>query len=246
MSDRSYGLSGFLVVAICFLPLSVGCQAPSPPVGPTVAILDIPDYDGFVDSTLTLLREMDFQPRVLDRDNGVIITDRSTGAQWFEFWRSEVRGPYQVLESNLNTTGRIVTIDIVPEPPHEGDAMAGAPSTIESVETSTSGPAATQPTPGSYRVTVRVDKSRYSAPSRQVTTASGALGIYSERLPTTEGLRGKGTRGAHWVELGRDGLLEVHLLSRIIDRSSQVRVVDFPTEVQSVATEPTSEPAPAP
>jgi hypothetical protein len=68
---------------------------------------------------------------------------------------------------------------------------------------------------GESRVSVRVDKQRYSAPERQVTTASGALAIYSEHLPTTEGLLASRTEGEHWIPLGRDVLLEQYLLDTI-------------------------------
>jgi hypothetical protein len=58
-----------------------------------------------------------------------------------------------------------------------------------------------------------------------VTTASGALAIYNERLPTTEGLRGAASRGEHWVPLGRDVLLEGYLLDRIAARLPEVEPV---------------------
>ena len=68
-----------------------------------------------------------------------------------------------------------------------------------------------------YRLAVQVDKSRYSATERQITTASGALAIYSEHIPTTEGLRKAESGGAHWVPLGRDALLESYLLAKLAD-----------------------------
>lgn len=71
------------------------------------------------------------------------------------------------------------------------------------------------PQPQQYRLTVTVDKERYSAPERQVTTVTGALGIYSERLPTTEGIRASRSESEHWVPLGRDAALERKLLSQI-------------------------------
>jgi hypothetical protein len=76
---------------------------------------------------------------------------------------------------------------------------------------------------GAYRVSVAVNKSRYAAPDRQVTTASGALAIYNERLPTNEGLRNARSRLSHWVPLGRDALLEADLLDRIAARAAGAR-----------------------
>jgi len=166
-----------------------GCRAPAPPDGPSEIVLRISDREAFLDATLTLLRERDFRPQRVERDAGLIVTEPCTSQQWFEFWRHDALGPYQLLEASLHTVRRNVTIRVEPAgPDRPGDE---------------------------YRVAVQVDKQRYSAPERQVTTASGALAIYSERLPTTEGLMAARTAGEHWVALGRDALLESYLLGQI-------------------------------
>ncbi|MFQ5806236.1 MAG: hypothetical protein ACE5I3_07295 [Phycisphaerae bacterium] len=152
-------------------------------------LLRIPDRDAFLAATLTLLRERDFPPEQVDRTEGLVVTRPSTGQQWFEFWRRDSLGGYQLFESSIHTVRRIVTVRLAP---------ADAPSPD-----------------GNFRVSVRVDKERYSAPERQVTTASGALAIYSERLPTTEGLLASKVHGEHWVPLGRDLPLELYLLDKI-------------------------------
>ncbi len=76
-----------------------------------------------------------------------------------------------------------------------------------------------------YRVSVRVDKSRLSVPQRQVTTASGALVVYSQRIPTVEGTRAA-PRDEQWVPLGRDGLLEGDLLARFVNLLPEVEVAE--------------------
>ena len=149
------------------------------------------DKDVLIDETLTLLRELDFPPDRVDRQAGTIAAGPSTGGQWFEIWRRDVYGGYQILESSMHTIRREVGVTIEPV---SGDADSDE-----------------------YRLSVEVKKFRYSAPDRQVTTASGALAIYSERVPTTEGLRNAASRGHSWVPLGRDGLLEKALLSRIAE-----------------------------
>lgn len=176
---------------------AVGCQAPPKPNGPTERIVRVSDRDGFIDSMLTVLREHDFQPREVERDAGLALAGPSTSGQWFEFWRNDVRDGYQLFEASIHTIRRSVTVNLVPVSDDDTGAMADQTSQADR-----------------YRLTVRVDKERYSAPERQVTTASGALGIYSERLPTKEGLRGARSRGEHWVPLGRDVLLERYLLER--------------------------------
>lgn len=190
-----------------------GCRAPAASTGPTELVLDIPDYDRFVDASLSVLRRHDFPPEQVDRRRGLIVSRPTTSGQWFEWWRSDSQGGYQLLESSLHTIRRIVTVAM--EPLVAGDA-AGTPA----------GPDAAEPGGGGrYRLVVRVDKERYCAPQRQVTTASGALAIYSERLPTAEGLRGARSRDEHWVALGRDALLEAVLLAALADALPEVGIV---------------------
>lgn len=94
-------------------------------------------------------------------------------------------------------------------------AAAGRP--VDGAHSSVTNLAAADATgPRDYIVTIEVQKERYSAPERQVTTASGALSIYNERLPTTDGLRKARTPGESWVPQGRDAELERWLLERAV------------------------------
>lgn len=203
-----------LLALLLAFPACVGCQTPAPPAGPTALTLRIPDYERFVDETLTILRERDFRPDRVDRERGIIVAGPTTSAQWFEFWRGDTPGGYDTLESSLHTIRRTVTVDIE----WIGDGRpAAAPRQP--------GPAA----PGGderYRVSVQVDKARYNTVGRQVTTASGALAIYNENLPTEEGLRRATAADAVWVPLGRDALLEGALLARIVDATPDVTVAE--------------------
>lgn len=205
-----------LVVA-CALPLW-GCRAPAPPTGPTTAVVHVADYDAFVDSTLSVLRRYDFPPERVDRLHGQIVSTPTTGGQWFEWWREDSRGGYQLLESSLHTIRRVVTVDIEPL-----DTPADAAPTTSAPETDVA-------TPGAYRVRVQVDKSRYSAPERQITTTSGALRIYSAAVPTAEGRRAP--RRPLWTPLGRDALLEEWLLTKITG-STPEPVVANATEAET-------------
>jgi hypothetical protein len=102
-------------------------------------------------------------------------------------WRPEVIGTYQEAEANLHTVRRQGTVQITQDPQQPG-----------------------------CHVSVQVDVYRYSAPERQVTTASGALQMFGEKLPTAQGQVGPQEAMAHWVPLGRDGRLEAELLQRIL------------------------------
>ena len=189
------GIAGFAWGVFWLLS---GCHAPGQPSGPTEMVLHVPDHEAFFDASLSVLRLYDFPPDRADRTRGLIVSHPTTSGQFFEWWRVDSRGGYQTLESSLHTMRRIVTVNIEPA---VGRESTTAPATGESGEL--------------YRVRVQVDKSRYSAPERQITTTSGALAIYSERVPTVEGLRGPQSRGAQWVPLGRDALLESFLLEKL-------------------------------
>lgn len=188
--------------------LFAGCQAPPRPNGPTTAVWRISDFDAFLDDTLSVLRECDLQPARVERAGGLVVTQPTTSAQWFEWWRRDTRGGYQLLESSLHTIRRTVTLRTEP---------AGSPAT-DSAPQSETPPGADHGLRDStavYRITIQVEKERLSAPLRQITTASGALSIYNERVPTETGERGPRTIDQQWVPLGRDVLLEEYLLARL-------------------------------
>ncbi len=207
-----------------------GCHAPAQPGGPTEIVLRIPDYDRYVDASLSLLRWYDFPPDRVDRTSGLIVTRPTTSGQWFEPWRRDVLGGYQRLESNLHTVRRVVTVRIEPLVATTGAAEAASAGAAGEASTTETAPATqeqpeTQPSAGSYRVTVRVDKARLTTPERQVTTASGALVMYSRHVPTTEGTRAT-AREDQWVPVGRDGLLEADLLNHLADVTPGVEVAE--------------------
>jgi hypothetical protein len=197
-------------VIFCLSAGLSGCQAPQPASGPTETVVEISDREAFTDRLLTLLREHELDPDIVDREQGLVISEPTTSGQWFESWRGDVRGGYQRLESSMHTIRRTVRIEWQP--------------------------VADTRTPGDeFNLSVQVDKERFSSPERQVTTTSGALGIFSERLPTREGLRNAAQRGDHWVALGRDPELERYLLRR----SSEL--AGLPGEVSpEAATQPAS------
>jgi hypothetical protein len=192
------------------------CQAPTKPVDPTTDVISLRDKDAFIDTALTVLREHDLQPQFADRGHGEIVTHPTTSAQWFEFWRKDAPGSYQLFESSIHTVQRVVTVHIAPE----GDPPTTAPAAPAISAADANG--------DSYRLTVEVQKFRFSAPERQATTASSALAIYNERLPTREGLVAAKTAGQHWVPLGRDPLLETYLLEKLVDRAPRLTASEPP------------------
>ena len=215
-------MAGMLALVAAVMVLT-GCQAPAQPAGPTEMVLRIPDYEAFLDESASILRRYDFPPEYIDRTRGLVITHPATSGQWFEPWRVDSRGGYQLLESSLHTMRRIVTLNVEPLNA-TGAPIAGEMVPPGSAATTQPAPSESDDQPSRYRVTVRVDKSRSSAPERQVTTASGAMAIYSGRIPTVEGVRGSGRH--QWTPLGRDGLLEAFLLAEIAKATPDVVAAD--------------------
>ncbi|MBI5866413.1 MAG: hypothetical protein HZB38_18235 [Planctomycetes bacterium] len=208
------------VFFLCVLISVSGCEAPRAS-GPTEEVVRITNRDVFIDRMLTVLRENDFRPQQVDRIEGVAIAGPSTSGQWFEFWRPDSQGLYQAAESSMHTIRRLAIVRLSPaEVSPEAASQPDSP-TVASDEM--------------YRVNVTVEKSRYSAPERQLTTAAGGLAIYSSRLPTEEGLRNARSAGEHWVPLGRDPLLERWFLERII---VQAQGLPPPEPPQSQPAEP--------
>ncbi len=178
---------GSILVGCAALLACSGCQQPIQPEGPTDTQLTGADFEQLWQTGLEVLRRYNFRPDRQDRRAGVITTHPTTSAQWFEFWRPGTCGGFEAAEANLHTVRRQATVHIRP--------------------------AAEQ---GQLYVSVQVDVYRYAAPERQVTTASGALQIFGEKLPTAEGEMGPQAAAAYWVPLGRDSRLEDELLRRIV------------------------------
>jgi hypothetical protein len=143
------------------------------------------DFESLWDRCARTLRKHHFRLDRQDRRAGVITTHPEVSKQFFEFWRSDAPGLRQAIESNLHTVRRTVEVSIERK---DGDL---------------------------YTIAVQVQKNRYSAPERQVTTASGALQIFGEKLPTTTGKMLPEEAGVHWASLGRDVILEGMIVDRI-------------------------------
>lgn len=182
-----------------------GCVDPPKDYAPTeadVSVEEDQDFDHLWDMTLRVLRRRGLTPNRQDRREGVITTLPITCQQWFEFWRHDAMGPYQWAESSMHTVQRLAVVRI-----------------------------RRQPEPGRFRVNVRVDVFRFSAPERQVTTPSGALLMYSEKLPTEAGELYHPNEDVHWVRLGRDPYMEGVLLRRILSHyPGGYQLVEAPDE----------------
>ncbi len=212
------------------MPLAVsltsGCVDPPRDPGPVQADVYVDsaeDFDSLWETTLRVLRRWHLTPDRQDPRHGVITTEPITTQQWFEFWRHDAMGPYQWLESSMHTVQRLAKIKI--------DRL---------------------PESGRYRINVVVDVFRMSAAERQVTTPSGALVMFSEKLPTEQGDPVKPHESTHWVHLGRDPKMEGVLLQRILvhypggyELTEEPFEWDEPAEEPAEPEVPVEEPTPA-
>jgi len=167
-----------------------GCVAPLQPLGRTAALVTVADgadFERLWEAGTRVLRKNRFQPTRQDRAAGVIQTRPSTTQSWFEFWRRDAADAYSFAEANLHTIRRTASIKMDRSQDSEN-----------------------------YIISVRVDKERFSAPERQVTSAAGAIQMFGSQLPTRQGRLIGAAEARSWVSLGRDGPLESRLLAQII------------------------------
>lgn len=94
-----------------------GCQRPvSPPQpAPMALVVEKGEYDLAWDETLDVLHEHYFIPDRQDRRDGLILTHPTLSKQWFEFWRDDAQGSYDVCESSMHSIRRIVRVKFVPQ-----------------------------------------------------------------------------------------------------------------------------------
>ncbi|UCD52452.1 MAG: hypothetical protein JSW27_07410 [Phycisphaerales bacterium] len=101
-------------MSVC-LALAAGCAtAPKPtPKDGFVNVADISMAEATAAAKAALSR-MHFVVEKADPTEGVIRTRPLTGAQFFEFWRSDNAGPEQTAEASLHTLRRWVEIHVQP------------------------------------------------------------------------------------------------------------------------------------
>lgn len=206
---------------------AIGCQAPQAPVGPTACVIHAADYESLFSQTLTRLRGVEWRMKQVDRERGIIETLPATSGHFPEWWRVDSPGAYNYLESSLHTIRRAVTVRIervdaaAGETSHGGgasDADDATPPGGDAAVAEATARAVESPLPGTgrYRVEVEVRKERFSTPERQVTTASGTLGLFSEKTPTIYGYFRARPGDVRWIALGRDEVLERNLLDHLL------------------------------
>ena len=178
--------SACLLVAM----LAVGCMQPPAPLEHQSLRLTVSDENeqrALWDTTLDVLRRSRFQ---IDRDDPgarVITTFPEVSGNWFEFWRQDTATAYDTVEANLHTVRREATVNLVP---------------ADSENT--------------WLLSIKVVKSRHSAPERQMTNPAEGLRVFSAAIPTTSGDVLTRAESVEWIDRGRDAAVERMLLDRVL------------------------------
>lgn len=133
-----------------------------------------------------VLGRMHFAIDKADIQNGYIRTQPLTGAQAFEFWRTDNVGKFNTAEANLHTVRRIVEIEISSE---QGKVCTNCVVTVERMSLPE------RETPSASRTSALFTR---SSPSLQ----------RLELNPSQQ-------KDMTWIELGRDWRLEAEILNRL-------------------------------
>jgi hypothetical protein len=118
-NDRTtvFGFAGNLgaLVFMCCVLVLTGCAQPQQRT-PISQIL-VPNLDTSEAMALVedVLGQMHFTIEKADLQSGLMRTRPLSGAQFFEFWRSDNVGPDNSLAANLHTIRRTVELEISPE-----------------------------------------------------------------------------------------------------------------------------------
>ncbi len=143
------------------------------------------------------IEKADAGPATLDIDTrhwrGFIRTRPLSGAQFFEFWRSDNVGADNWLESNLHSIRRVVELTMSEQeegPPQSGNLLC---------------------------INCEVQKYRLSIPEHQVSSSARAYEMFSESSPALQRIKlnPEQKAGMVWIDLGKDRQLAAEILKRI-------------------------------
>ena len=189
---RKYMTMGTFWTLAC-LALAGGCATAQKPTvqDGSVNVADISTAEAMEVAEATLSR-MHFVVEKSDPAAGVIRTKPLTGAQLFEFWRSDNVGLAQTAEANLHTLRRWVELRIQP-----GDGQAR------------------------IDCTVRVQRLSLPANEvASVSQAYRMYSVSTPTIQRLE-LGPEQQEGLAWIDLGEDPALAERILKRVIERIPQ-------------------------
>ena len=140
-----------------------------------------------------VLAKMHFTIEKADTKRGFIRTRPLSGAQFFEFWRSDNVGAGNWLESNLHSIRRVVELNMSEKdegPPQSGNRLC---------------------------INCDVQIYRLSLPERRLSSSARAYDMFSASSPALQriDLNPEQKESMAWIDLGKDTQLAAEILKRI-------------------------------
>lgn len=179
------------LTSLLALAAVAGCSS-APPRSSTTQPSEVSvsngDFDRLMNASEEVARDLLFLPAVRDYRAGLFRTVPTMSAQWFEFWRSDIRTGNDAAESSLGKVRRTLTVRI------EKDAS------------------------GAFVARPDVLVERFSLAERRLTTAAGYRFIYRDRyVATGNSLTDAGifAPDAYWYAIGNDPELERYVAEKI-------------------------------
>ena len=180
----------------------IGC-ATSPHESKNSVQIDASEYSRVFNSAVLVLRDQGFTIDRQDYRYGTVTT-RSVGSPTIvEPWRSGNSSTAQAVNSTLNDQRRRVAVVIEPVGGFPGDGVE-AQSVAED---------------GSYNLRVDVHVERLQVPVRHLTRSTSGRRVFRMLRSNPGELANRGIEGRYWQPIGRDVVLENHLLAAILRKS---------------------------
>ena len=192
------------------LPGLGGCAAAHRTSGNVIEI-DSSEYSRVFRSAVHVLRDQGF---TIDREDFRygMITTRAVGSPTIvEPWRQGNHTTAHAIDSTLNNQRRRVAIAMVPISPPADPTMD-----------------LTEATNDNYTLRVDVQIERQQVPARQMTQSTAGRRVFKTLWSNPGELKGRGIADTYWEPIGRDIVLERHLLAAIIRKS--MLLSDSPAE----------------
>jgi len=189
MMNKAKSLAALALTAFCLLSGCAVKQQIEPVEQICMAELD---KQQLMQAAEDVLGRMHFAVAKADVDQGIIRTRPLTGAQFFEFWRSDNVGSFNSAEANLHSIRRTAELDISRQ--QNGQLCVGCDVSVE----------------------------RLSLPQRQVGTARvyGMFSKSGQSIQKLK-LNPEQKAGMAWTDLGRDRMLETKILTQIKKQIAQ-------------------------
>lgn len=179
------------LTALALIGLALGCSSAPPrsaSTQPSGANVRGNNFDQMMDASEEVSRELLFTPARKDYRAGLLRTEPTVSAQWFEFWRNDVRTPSDAAESSLAKIRRTLTVRI------EKDAS------------------------GTFVAKPEVLVERLALSERRLTSSAGYRSVFRERYRATgNSLSDAGiiSPDSYWYSVGNDPALERYVAEQI-------------------------------